>query len=151
MVVYKIKRFSKKKSWKNRQVTYKSLDKAKKNPINIEDSDDPIEIASQIRANKLNQKFSHTILEKKIPVLQTSDRNISKSDCFDWENQEGNYISIKPREKTLKAVGVIGASVLAGLGLYHGAKKLYKKYKIARLKKKEQEQNKENHKEDEKN
>lgn len=151
MVIYKVKRFSKKRSWKNRQVTYNSLDKAKKNPIDIEDSDDSIEIASQIRANKLNQKFSHTILEKKIPVLQTSDRNISKSDCFDWENQEGNYISTKPREKTLKAVGVIGASVLSGLGLYHGAKKLYKKYKIARLKKKEQEQKKENHKEDEKN
>ena len=73
---------------------------------------------------------------------QLGNANISKMECIDCGTYDGESVSTKPREKTLKAVGVIGASVLAGLGLYHGAKKLYKKYKIARIKKKEKEQNK---------
>lgn len=130
-MIYKIKRFSHNF---DKMDEWELMDYVEKNPKSleeIENIDNP-----KLRALYIRYNNSKNILPNKkekvgkIHQSQTNNVNISKDYCLDWENcDKDGYVPIKPKENKLKIVGLVGASILAGIGLYHGAKKLYKKYK----------------------
>lgn len=140
-MIYKIKRFSHNF---DKMYEWELMDYVEKNPKSleeIENIDNPKLRALYIRYNNSKNILPRKEKVGKIHQSQTNNVNISKDYCLDWGNcDKDGYVPIKPKENKLKIVGLVGAGILAGVGLYHGAKKLYKKYKINRSNKKNKNQ-----------
>ena len=97
----KIKRFRKRNRRQGKQVTYESLEEARKHKIaceDLDDLDDAIEISSQVRVERSDNNSSPS-KKGKVPQLQTSNVDIPTDYQFDWKNcDKDGYVPVVPKK-----------------------------------------------------